>query len=142
MAYDNTHLVKLAALKALAEKVKSDYALKTELSALSNKVDELVTAGGEPNKLEGVKVNGTALAIAEKMVDILIATGSANGTISVNKVDVAIKGLAALAFMHFGIGRDLATVLIKAILPFWLARLIPRPLWPATASPTPTPRKS
>lgn len=98
MAYDNTHLVKLAALKALAEKVKSDYALKTELSALSTKVDELVTAGGEPNKLEGVKVNGTALAIAEKMVDILIATGSANGTISVNKVDVAIKGLAALAF--------------------------------------------
>lgn len=98
MAYDNTHLVKLAALKALAEKVKSDYALKTELSALSTKVDELVTAGGEPNKLEGVKVNGTALDIAEKMVDILIATGSANGTISVNKVDVAIKGLAALAF--------------------------------------------
>ena len=98
MAYDNTHLVKLAALKALAEKVKSDYALKTELSALSDKVDELVTAGGEPNKLGGVKVNGTALAIAEKMVDILIATGSANGTISVNKVDVAIKGLAALAF--------------------------------------------
>lgn len=98
MAYDNTHLVKLAALKALAEKVKNDYALKTELSALSEKVDGLVNAGGEPNKLEGVKVNGTALTIAEKMVDILIATGSANGTISVNKVDVAIKGLAALAF--------------------------------------------
>ena len=98
MAYDNTHLVKLAALKALAEKVKNDYALKTELSALSEKVDGLVNAGGEPNKLEGVKVNGTALTIAEKMVDILIATGSANGTISANKVDVAIKGLAALAF--------------------------------------------
>jgi len=98
MAYDNTHLVKLAALKALAEKVKSDYALKTELTALSEKVNGLVTAGGEPNKLEGVKVNGSALAIAKKMVDILIATGSANGTISVNEVDVAIKGLAALAF--------------------------------------------
>ena len=98
MAYDNTHLVKLAALKALAEKVKSDYALKSELTALSGRVDDLVTAGGEPNVLTGVKVNGTALAIAEKMVDILIATGSANGTISVNKVDVAIKGLAALAF--------------------------------------------
>lgn len=98
MAYDNTHLVKLAALKALAEKVKSDYALKSELTALSGRVDDLVTAGGEPNILTGVKVNGTALAIAEKMVDILIATGSANGTISVNKVDVAIKGLAALAF--------------------------------------------
>ena len=98
MAYDNTHLVKLAALKALAEKVKSDYALKTELSALSTKVEGLITAGGEPNKLEGVKVNGTALAIAEKMVDILIATGTENGSISVNGADVAIKGLAALAF--------------------------------------------
>lgn len=98
MAYDNTHLVKLAALKALAEKVKNDYALKTELSALSEKVEDLVTAGGEPNKLEGVKVNGTALAIAEKMVDILIATGTENGSISVNGADVAIKGLAALAF--------------------------------------------
>lgn len=98
MAYDNTHLVKLAALKALAEKVKSDYALKSELTALSGRVDDLVTAGGEPNVLTGVKVNGTALAIAEKMVDILIATGSENGTIAVNNVDVAIKGLAALAF--------------------------------------------
>lgn len=98
MAYDSTKLVKLAALKALAQKVQSDYALKTELSTLSDRIDELVTAGGEPNKLEGVKVNGTALAIAEKMVDILIATGTANGSISVNNVDVAIKGLAALAF--------------------------------------------
>lgn len=98
MAYDNTHLVKLAALKALAEKVKTDYALKSELTALSGRVDGLVTAGGEPNVLTGVKVNGTALAIAEKMVDILIATGTENGSISVNGADVAIKGLAALAF--------------------------------------------
>ena len=44
-------------------------------------------------------MNGTALAIANKMVDILIATGSKNGSISVNGADVAIKGLAALAFM-------------------------------------------
>lgn len=115
MAYDNTHLVKLAALKALAEKVKSDYALKTELSALSDKVDDLVTAGGEPNKLEGVKVNGTALAIAEKMVDILIATGSANGTIAVNNVDVAIKGLAALAFKAKVSQDDLDTALAAVL---------------------------
>ena len=72
MAYESTHLVKLAALKALAEKVKSDYALKTDLTALSNKVDGLVTAGGEPNKLEAVKVNGTALAITDKAVDITV----------------------------------------------------------------------
>ena len=54
MAYDNTHLVKLAALKALAEKVKSDYALKTDLTALSGRVDNLVAAGGEPNVLTGI----------------------------------------------------------------------------------------
>ena len=72
MAYESTHLVKLAALKALAEKVKSDYALKSELTALSGRVDDIVTAGGEPNVLTGVKVNGTALAITDKAVDITV----------------------------------------------------------------------
>ena len=92
MAYDVTKLVKLQGLKALAQRTNAQY---TELAA---KVEGLVTAGGEPNKLEGVKVNGTALAIVDKMVDILIATGSANGTIKVNGVDVSVKGLAALAY--------------------------------------------
>ena len=32
------------------------------------------------------------------MVDILIASGTTNGTISVNNADVAVKGLAALAY--------------------------------------------
>ena len=32
------------------------------------------------------------------MVDILVATGTANGTLAVNNVDVAVKGLAALAY--------------------------------------------
>ena len=48
--------------------------------------------------LVGVKVNGVALSIAEKMVDILIATGTANGTLAVNGRDVTVKGLAALAY--------------------------------------------
>ena len=45
-----------------------------------------------------MKVNGVALAIAEKAVDILIATGTANGTLAVNGADIAVKGLAALAY--------------------------------------------
>lgn len=98
MAYDNTHLVKLAALKALAEKVKSDYALKTELSALSDKVDDLVTAGGEPNVITGVKVNGALLTLVDKVANILVAEGKTNGTIAVNNVDVPVHGLAALAY--------------------------------------------
>ena len=98
MAYDTTKLTKLAHLKSLAQKVANECATKTELSALSTKVDNLEKAGGEPNVLEGVKVNGTALAIADKMVDLLIATGSTNGTLAVNGIDVALKGLAALAY--------------------------------------------
>lgn len=98
MAYDTTKLVKLAALKALAEKVNSDYTKKTDFDALNKQVQGLVTAGGEPNVLTSVKVNGVALAIAEKAVDILIATGTANGTLAVNGADIAVKGLAALAY--------------------------------------------
>ena len=98
MAYDVNDFAKVSHLKLLAEKVRDNYATKSELNTLSGKVDGLITTGGQPNVLEGVKVNGVALSIAEKMVDILIATGSANGTVSVNGADVAVKGLAALAF--------------------------------------------
>ena len=98
MAYNTEKLVKLAALKALAEKVNDGFATQKEVEALSGRVDDLVVAGGEPNVLNGVKVNGAALSIAEKMVDILIAVGSANGTLAVNGTDVAVKGLAALAY--------------------------------------------
>ena len=90
MPYDETKLVKLGHLKTLATK------LNTDVTALKEQVEELVTTGGEPNKLEGVKVNGTALSIVEKMVDILIATGTADGTIAVNGKNVAVKGLATL----------------------------------------------
>lgn len=52
----------------------------------------------ESKSLVGVKVNGTALKIVDKIVDILIATGAANGTLAVNGIDVPVKGLAALAY--------------------------------------------
>lgn len=57
-----------------------------------------VSAGAQANVLEGVKVNGQALAIAQKMVDLLFATGATNGTLAVNGTDIAVKGLAALAY--------------------------------------------
>lgn len=67
-------------LKMLAQRTK------TEIDAVESK------------SLVGIKVNGTALAIADKMVDILIGIGATNGTLSVNGTDVAVKGLAALAY--------------------------------------------
>lgn len=92
MAYDVNKLVKLQGLKDLATQVKS------ELAALSTRIDDIVSTGGEPNVITSVKVNGAALAIAEKAVNILVATGKANGALAVNNVDVAVKGLAALAY--------------------------------------------
>jgi len=50
-----------------------------KVAGLTTKVNDLVTAGGEPNKLEGIKVNGTLLALTDKIADILIAEGKTNG---------------------------------------------------------------
>ena len=105
MAYDISKLTKLGHLKSLALKVDS------ELDAINDRIDDLVTAGGEPNVLEGVKVNGVALSVVQKAVDILIAQGSANGTIAVNGTDVAVKGLQALAYKSEVAETDLASAL-------------------------------
>lgn len=85
-------LTNLAGLVSLANKLNEQH------KTLSTQVTTLQQVGAEKNLLIGVNVNGTALAIAERMVDILIAQGSANGNIAVNGVDVAVKGLAALAY--------------------------------------------
>lgn len=96
MAYDTGKLTKLGALKQMAMRVSEDYATKAELEELERTMDGIVAEGGQANVLEGVKVNGTALAITNKLVDILIKVGSKDGTISVNGVDVAVKGLSTL----------------------------------------------
>lgn len=74
-----------------------------------------ISAGAEANVLEGVKVNGVALSIDSKIVDILIATGSTNGTISVQGTDVPIKDLAALAYKA-NISADELDAALKAVI--------------------------
>lgn len=74
-----------------------------------------ISAGAEANVLEGVKVNGVALSIASKIVDILIATGSNNGTISVQGTDVPIRGLAALAYKA-NVSADELDAALKAVI--------------------------
>lgn len=92
-------LTTLEQLKLLAQRVKTeDDALGARITEIAEDVEGLVTTGGEANVLEGVKVNGQALAITDKMVDLLIASGDENGTISVNGAAVAITGLQALAY--------------------------------------------
>lgn len=61
-------------LKKLALRTKNEIGLvDAKVAGLTTKVNDLVTAGGEPNKLEGIKVNGTLLALTDKIADILIA---------------------------------------------------------------------
>lgn len=86
-------------LKMLAQRTEGEIdKVDSKVATLSGRVDTLEGAGGQANVLEGVKVNGTALKIVDKIVDILIATGAANGTLAVNGIDVPVKGLAALAY--------------------------------------------
>ena len=92
-------LTTLDQLRLLANRVHSeDEALGARIDAVVEDVEGLITTGGEANVLEGVKVNGQALTITDKMVDILIAAGRENGTISVNGAAVAITGLQSLAY--------------------------------------------
>lgn len=108
--------VNLDQIKVLATKVKTeDEALGAQISEVASRVDGLIATGGEANILNGVKVNGTALTITDKMVDILIATGEENGTISVNGAAVAIKGLADLAYKSKIGEEDLNEALLASI---------------------------
>lgn len=108
-------LITLTNLSTFANEIKNKYATVSALTALQNKVTALEDVGAEANVLEGVKINGTALTIASKMVDILVATGTDNGTIKVNGADVAVKGLQDLAFKANISESDLDTALAAVI---------------------------
>lgn len=60
-------------------RIKNEFASASDLSDLSDRVDDIVAEGGEPNVIDAVKVNGTALVPdANKAVDITVPTaGSA-----------------------------------------------------------------
>lgn len=103
-------------LKLLATRVKTeDNALGARIDSVVSTVEGIVATGGEANVLNGVKVNGTALAITDKMVDLLIAAGTENGTISVNGAAVAITGLQALAYKAKISETDLDDALLASI---------------------------
>ena len=59
---------------------------------------ESIAASAQTNVIETVKVNGTALTVTDKAVDILVAEGTANGTVKVNGVDVNVHGLGSAAY--------------------------------------------
>lgn len=65
------------------QKIKAIFAKQTDLTNtngrvtdLENTVSGLVAKGGEPNVIETVKVNGTALGVTDKAVDISVPTNN------------------------------------------------------------------
>jgi len=58
------------------EKLKTYFTKQTDFDALEERVEGIATAGGEPNKIESIKVNGTAQTITNKAVDITVPTNN------------------------------------------------------------------
>lgn len=74
MAYELTHLTKLSALQALAQRAEAAYAKKADLDALEETVQGIVSTGGEANVIDTIKVNGVAQEVNDKEVDITVPT--------------------------------------------------------------------
>ena len=61
-------------------RLKTVFAAQGDLDALETRVDGIVSQGGEPNVIETVKVNGTALAVTNKAVDVIVPTATSDLT--------------------------------------------------------------
>lgn len=62
-------------------RIKALFASQADLDALDARVDDIVAEGGEPNVIETVKVNGTALTPdAQKAVDVTVPTATSDLT--------------------------------------------------------------
>lgn len=60
-------------LRLLAQRTKTEIdAVDSKVTSLTTRVNDLVTAGGEPNVITAIKVNGMAQAITDKAVDIAV----------------------------------------------------------------------
>lgn len=79
----------LTGLTYFYNKLKAVFASQTALNDLSDRVDDIVAEGGEPNVIEVVKKNGTALTPdANKAVDVSVPTVTKSGTGETEKVSI------------------------------------------------------
>lgn len=105
-AYDS--LVDYDHLSLYHDKAKQLFATQAALATLDGRVDELVAEGGEPNTIESVKVNGTALSPdASKAVDVPVPTKTSDlandsGFQTASQVSSAISTALASAVTYRG----------------------------------------
>ena len=58
------------------QKIKSIFSKQSDLTALSARVDGIVSEGGEPNIIDVIQVNGTAQTVTNKTVNISVPTNN------------------------------------------------------------------
>lgn len=81
--------------------------LQNDITAEELRTALNVEDNAQENVLEGVQVNGTDLAITDKKVNVTVASGTANGSVAVNGVDVAVTGLKDAAFDEYATDDDI-----------------------------------
>lgn len=89
----------------LLEKLAQDF--KDKLDATNGQVEALAAAGGEPNVITEVKVNGTALEVTDKAVDITVPTAVSDltndsGYQTASQVETAINAKVASTYKAGG----------------------------------------
>lgn len=57
-------------------RIKQLFATKTEVNDLEDRIDDIVAEGGEPNVITEVQVNGTALPVNNKAVNVTVPTAT------------------------------------------------------------------
>ena len=101
-------LVDLDHLSLYHDKAKQLFATSAAQSALAGRVGDLESAGGEPNSIDSVKVNGTALTPdANKAVDVSVPTRTSDltndsGFQTAQQVSTAISTALASAVTYKG----------------------------------------
>ena len=92
-------LIDLDLLSVFKDKADILYAKDADLTTLEGRVDDIVSTGGEPNVIETVKVNGSALTPdANKAVDVKVEESTNNGKVKVNGSDISVHGLKSAAY--------------------------------------------
>lgn len=61
-------------------RIKNEFASASDLQDLSDRVDDIVAEGGEPNVIEVVQKNGTALPVSNKTVNVTVPTATSDLT--------------------------------------------------------------
>lgn len=80
MNNNNDNFLDLTGLGYYHGRLETIFPSKTEFDALDDKVDGIIAEGGEPNVIETVKVNGTALTPTNKAVDVIVPTKTSDFT--------------------------------------------------------------